>query len=156
MAKTTTATKKTETGKQELVISPPNFKEAKFTIRGNSPYVQNKFSKKAFDAMKATQEAGSTAKKNTKKEAKDFAACYEGAKHISTKGWCGIPAPAFRNALISACKIVGFQMTKGKLSLFCEPDGFGEDGEPLVKITRSIPACSLSRNDAASSPQSVR
>jgi hypothetical protein len=133
------ATKTTKDVVANLLISPPNFQVAKFKIRGTAPYVQNNFSEKARKAMIETQEAGSTAKKGKKKEAKNFEACYEAAMHKSVKGWHGIPAPAFRNAMISACKIVGFHMTKGKLAVFVEADGFEADGKPLVKITKGKP-----------------
>ena len=60
---------------------------------------------------------------------------YEQAKHVSEEGWIGIPAPSFRNAMISACRIVGFKMTLAKLSVFVLPDGFdADDGTPLVRI----------------------
>lgn len=121
-------------------IKAPNFKTATFLIKGNAPYVQNKFSAKAKEQMKATQEAGSSGKKGKKREGKDFQAAYEGAKHISAEGWIGIPAPSFRAALVSACKIVGFHMTKAKLAVFIEADGFdNEDGTPLVKISKGEP-----------------
>lgn len=136
------ATKKStaKTKNVTLVVSPPNFQVAQYSIRGISPYVQNKFSQKAKEMMMATQAAGSTGGKGKKREAKDFQKCYEGALHQASQGWYGIPAPAFRNALISACKIVGFQMTRAKLSLFCLADGHDkEDGSPLVKITKGKP-----------------
>jgi hypothetical protein len=125
---------------QVLTINAPNFQTAEFRIKGTSPFVQNKFSAKAKEEMKSKQEAGSTARKGKKREPKDFKKAYEQAKHISTKGWIGIPAPAFRNALVSACKVVGFQMTKAKLSVFVEADGFDkDDATPLVKITKGKP-----------------
>ncbi|MBE3134790.1 MAG: hypothetical protein IMZ55_15075, partial [Acidobacteria bacterium] len=102
--------------------------------------VQNKFSNKARDTMKAKQEAGQQAKKGKAREAKDFELCYQGAMHKSREGWCGIPAGAFRNAMISACRMVGYQMTRAKLSVFAEADGFDvDDGTPLVKITKGAP-----------------
>ena len=125
---------------KEITIAPPKIKIAEFGIRGVAPYVQNKFSQKAREQMHAKQAAGSTAKKGTKREAKDFQAAYEGAMHKTAEGWCGIPAPAFRNAMISACRVVGFQMTRAKLALFVVPDGFdAEDGTPLVRITKGEP-----------------
>lgn len=137
---TTTKSKNGSEANQAVTIAAPNFKTAQFTIRGTSPYVQNRFSAKAINEIRETQQAGSTAKKGRKKEPKDFEAAYHGAMHISTDGWTGIPAPAFRNAMISACKIVGFHMTKGKLGVFVEADGFDEiDGTPLVKITKGEP-----------------
>jgi hypothetical protein len=137
MAKKTKAAKAAE---EHMVIAPPNFLVAEILIRGNAPYVQNKFSAKAKAEMRATQEAGSTAKKGKKREAKKFKDLYEGAKHIAKEGWEGIPAPAFRNACISACRMAGFQMTRAKLSIFILPDGFDKDDDtPLVKITKGKP-----------------
>ncbi len=55
--------------------------------------------------------------------------------HISQKGWRGIPASCFRQACISACRLVGFKMTLAKLALFVEADGIDADeGTPLVRI----------------------
>lgn len=125
---------------KEVAISAPNIQVAEFLIRGDAPYVQNKFSAKAAAEMKAKQEAGSTGKKGTKREPKDFDALYLGAMHEAAEGWRGIPASAFRNALISACRVVGFAMTRAKLSLFCVADGFDKnDRTPMVRITKGSP-----------------
>ena len=134
-------TKLTKEVSEPVVISPPNFKTVTFCIQGTAPYVQNAFSNKAKEMMMAVQRAGSTAKKGRgKREPKDFQECYERAKHISDDGWCGIPAPAFRNAMVSACRICGFQMTKAKLCVFVEADGYdANEGTPLVKITKGEP-----------------
>ncbi|MFW6342879.1 MAG: hypothetical protein ACOC00_07655 [Halothiobacillaceae bacterium] len=87
-----------------------------------------------------TQAAGSTAKSKKKREARDFEADFHAAQHISEEGWVGIPAPAFRAALISACRLVGFQMTKAKLSIFVVADGIdADDGTPLVKLDAPPP-----------------
>lgn len=134
------AKKKETTSTGNITISAPNFKTVAIKIRGNAPYVQNKFSEKAKGQMRDTQEQGSTAKKGRKKEAKNFQECYEQSMHRSSDGWCGIPASAFRCAMVSACKTVGFAMTRAKLSVFIVADGFdAEDGTPLVKITKGKP-----------------
>ena len=126
--------------KDVVTIKAPNFQQVGFTIIGNAPYVQNKFSQKARQQMKEKQEAGSTGKKGKQREAKDFQLLYEQSLHKSQEGWYGIPAPSFRNALISSCKLVGFHMTKAKLSLFTLSDGFDiDDGTPLVKVTKGKP-----------------
>jgi hypothetical protein len=118
-----------------VTITAPNMQVAEFEIGGTAPLVQNKFSKKAKDEIKGKQELGSVGTKGKKREPKDFKKAYEEAMHISEEGWHGIPAPAFRAALIRACKLVGFEMTMAKCCLFCEPDGFDADeGTPLVKI----------------------
>ncbi len=90
--------------------------------------------------MRAKQQAGPQAKKGKQREAKDFDGAYEAAKHVSTEGWCGIPISAFRSAMISACRMVGFKMTIAKMSVFIDPDGYDRvDGTGLVRITRGEP-----------------
>lgn len=131
--------KKKEDVKQ-LTVPAPNFQVASFTIVGTAPLVGNKFSAKARAEMRAAMEAGSTAKKGKKREPKDFDAAYEQATHRDKNGWAGIPAPAFRNAMISACRTVGFHMTRAKLALFIVADGVDkDDGTPLVRITKGEP-----------------
>lgn len=116
-------------------IKAPNIQTATFRIIGTAPLVQAKFSQKAKEQMMATQAAGSQAKSKKVREAKDFDATCDGSVHYSREGWVGIPAGAFRAAMISACRLVGFKMTLAKLSLFIEADGFDRDeGTPLVKL----------------------
>jgi hypothetical protein len=125
---------------KDMVILPPNFVVGQFEIEGTSPFVQNKWSKKSREEMRKKQEAGSQNAKGKKREAKDFQAAYEGSIHKFEDGGCGIPAPAFRNAMISACRICGFKMTQAKMCLFIEADGVDrEDGTPLVRFTRGEP-----------------
>lgn len=116
-------------------IKAPNLQTATFRIIGTAPLVQAKFSQKAKEQMMATQAAGQTARGKKVREAKDFDAVCDGSVHYSREGWVGIPAGAFRAAMISACRLVGFKMTLAKLSLFVEADGFDRDeGTPLVKL----------------------
>jgi len=128
-----------QTKNQDVVINAPNIKSGTFLIRGNAPLVMNKFSNKAKGCIREKQEAGSTAKGKKVREAKDFQQCYENSKHVSDEGWCGIPASAFRCAMIRACSIVGYKMTQAKMSVFIEADGYDSDGIGLVKITKGSP-----------------
>lgn len=123
-----------------ITIAPPRFETAAFTIEGTAPYVQRKFSKKAQDAIRKDHEEGGTSRSRKKRDPKDYEAeCWE-ALHTAEDGAAGIPAPAFRAAMISACRAAGVVMTRAKLSLFVEPDGFDpEDGTPLVLITKGSP-----------------
>ena len=110
---------------------------AEFKIIGTAPYIQLRFSEKAINAMREKHEAGSQANKKKAKEARDFHEDFLQAQHMSDdkKPWNGIPASAFRNGMISACRLVGFKMTLAKLSVFILPDGFDKvDGVPLIKI----------------------
>lgn len=116
-------------------IKAPNIQSATFRIEGTAPFVQAKFSEKAKNAIRETQEAGSTARGKKKREPKDFDAACDAAVHYSKDGWVGIPAGAFRAGMISACRLVGFKMTLAKLSVFVEADGYDrDDGTPLVRL----------------------
>jgi hypothetical protein len=118
-----------------VAIAPPDFQTAAFKITGSAPLVINKFSAKAREMMRQKQEAGGQAKKGKAREAKDFDACYQNARHISTAGWDGIPAASFRKAMIGACRLVDFKMTLARIGFFIEADGMDADeGTPLVKI----------------------
>jgi len=123
--------------KQQITIAAPNFQTAIFQVRGTSQLVGNKFSARARADMKAKMEAGSTANKGAKRKPKDFKKLYREAIHFAVEGWEGIPAPAFRNAMISACRMVGYQMTRAKLCVFVEADGYDSDDDtPLVRIRK--------------------
>ena len=118
-----------------VTITAPNMVTAVFRIVGNAPYVQLRFPQKAQALMRAKMEKGSQAKKGAKRDPRDFQEDYKQAMYTSTEGWHGIPAPVFRNAMISACRIVGFQMTKAKLAVFCEADGMDkDDATPMIII----------------------
>lgn len=120
---------------REIQIPPPKFDTLIFQLEGTAPYMQARFAEKARNMMRAKHEAGSQGKKGKKRDARNFNEDYEQAKHVSQEGWCGIPASAFRAAMISSCRLVGFKMTLGKLSIFIEADGLDAlDGTPLVQI----------------------
>ncbi len=116
----------------DVTVKAPNFQMLEYHLIGTAPLVINRFAAKA--TLMAKHAAGSTGAKNKKKEAKDFDALYEAAKHRATDGWDGIHAGAFRAALVSACRLVGFKMTIAKLSVFVMADGFDDEGMPLIRI----------------------
>ena len=121
--------------KREVVIQAPNMETIRFGLVGVSPLVICRFSQKAMNMMIEKHKQGSVAKKGNKREARDFNEDYQNAFHKSTEGWNGVSASAFRNALISACRICGFKMTQAKLAVFIVADGVDAvDGLPLVKI----------------------
>lgn len=124
-----------ETPPQTLSVAPPDIRELQITAIGMAPLMICRFSAKAMQQMMEKQSAGSTAKKGAARKARDFDADFQGARHISTDGWDGIHAAAFRNGMISACRLVGFKMTIAKMAVFVTPDGFDQvDGVPLVRI----------------------
>lgn len=130
----------TKANVETITIAPPRFAVLAFRLRGTAPYMQLKFSQKALGAMRATQAAGSTAKKGKAREARDFDADFIQAQHISEEGWNGQPAAAYRNALIDACRMAGYAMTRAKMSAFVLADGLDrDDGTPLIRIIGDPP-----------------
>lgn len=118
-------------------ISAPKFAVLTVPIKNapGSPLVIHAFSAKARAIMREAQELGSVGRKRRPKDPKDFDAVYQGARHISRDGWDGATCATFRNSMISACRLVGYKMTIGKLSVFVEADGnSAADGTPLVRI----------------------
>ena len=94
--------------------------------------------------MQDKMEGGGTSKGKKIRAPRDFDLDVENAKHISREGWCGIPAAAFRAAMISACRLVGFKMTLAKMSLFVQADGYDKiDGQPLIKIVGKPVRCDM-------------
>jgi len=125
---------------EQVSIKAPNMQTISLEIEGTVPLCINRFAQKAIEKMQADQRAGSTKKGKKEREAKDFEALYEGAKHKSEEEWLGFAASALRNGAVSACRAVGYKMTHAKLAFFVEPDGFDMvDGTPLVKITKGEP-----------------
>ena len=123
-----------------ITITPPNFQTLNVRIVGTAPLMQARFSAKSRQAMASKMLAGSTSKKGTKREPRDFDADFQGAHHRTAEGWVGVPAAAFRNACIRACAVVGFQMTTAKMSVFVEADGLdAEDATPLVRLDAGTP-----------------
>lgn len=116
-------------------ITPPHFQAAVVRIVGTAPYVSNAMSAKVIENIIQKQMAGSQANKGRKRDPKDFDAIYKGMLHTSREGWYGVSSSAFRKALISACRTVGFKMTIAKLSVFVEADGYDNvTGFPLTRI----------------------
>lgn len=123
-----------------FTVSPPDIRQINLTIIGTAPLMIARFSQKAMLAMMDKHKAGSTANKSKKRDARDFDADFDAARHISHEGWDGIHAGAFRSGMISACRLVNFKMTLAKLSLFILADGYDRvDNVPLVRIAGGAP-----------------
>ena len=125
----------TKATKEVVTVSAPKIRSIKVKLVGTAPYMQARFSQKAMNAMMDKMTGKTKAGSKKAREARDFEDDYKQAMHISTDGWIGIPASSLRAALISACRLVGFQMTRAKLSVFVPAEGFDKvDGSPLFRI----------------------
>ena len=127
---------------QQIEIKPLNLKTIPLGIVGTQAYVTNKMTPGGRKALRNSM-TGANKKDKTAKRGrpdKDFDAEYEGSLHRDVKDhWVGIPAPAFRSAMIRACSNANVVMTEGKQCFFVEADGVDEDEIPLVKIIKGKP-----------------
>lgn len=142
------------------VIKQANILTATIKVTGTAPFVQNKFSHKAkAKMMEAMATPASEKKAKSARPPRDYDDDFVSAQHISTEGWCGIPCPAFRAAMIDACRAAGVVMTRAKMSVFIKPDGFdADDGTPLVRLLAEPPERmeSLVRNDSGGADVRIR
>jgi len=118
-----------------VTIAAPKFETAVFECVGAAPLVIHRFSAKTKAQMKQKMETGKAASSKKTREAKDTNDLFEESRYRSADGWDGVHAGAFRCALISACRLVGFKMTLAKLSLFVVADGWDRD-EPQIPLVR--------------------
>ena len=134
--------KKAPTEVVRVEIKPPNFRINSIPIIGTAPYVTNKMTDGSRAAMRAGM-TGENKKDKTSKRGrpdKDFQADFQGSQHRDVeKSWVGIPAPAFRSAMVRACGLANVVMTEGKQCFFVEADGIDSDGIPLVRIAKGKP-----------------
>lgn len=146
-------------GVEEVKVSPPRMRVLRLKIVGTHPLVQHRFSEKAIQMMQRAHEEGSQARKGKKREPRDFDENFQQSRHIGLvncvwdeeylenrlvpvpegEEWDGIHAGGFRAAMVDACKLVGFHMTKAKLGVFILADGYSADKSPLVRITKGEP-----------------
>lgn len=120
---------------KSVAISAPRFGRAEFSISGTEVLVIHRFSAKTKLQMKEKMETGKAAGNRKNREPKDTDQTYQEARYKSGDGWDGFHAGAMRNAMISACRLVGFKMTLAKLSIFVEADGHDAE-EPQIPLIR--------------------
>lgn len=131
--------KKVEKGETSVTVRAPKFQVAVFDIKGIAPLCTHRFSLKVKGELKDKMESGKPASSKRKREARSTDDLYNEARYFSKNGkeqWDGFPASAVRNAMIEACRLVGFKMTLAKLSIFTIEDGYDvlEPYIPLVRI----------------------
>jgi hypothetical protein len=121
---------------KSVEIKRPNFQTATFQIKGNAPLVIHRFSSKTKLEMKEKMETGKPADSKKNREAKSTDDLFNEARYTAKEGWDGFHAGAIRNAMIAACRLVGYPMTLAKMSVFVIADGWDakEPQIPLVKI----------------------
>jgi hypothetical protein len=155
MPKKEAVAEKGEGLRERLVISAPNMQTAEFAIVGTSPLVFEAFSRRVLVGIANDRMKGKAAKTG-KKEPPDYDRAYEESMHRTRDGKLGMPATWFRCAMIGACRMVDFKMTRAKMALFVEPDGFEEDGTPLILVTKGKPHKVMHRTRNATGVMDIR
>lgn len=131
-----------------MKITPPDYQNIQLWILGETPYIAGRFSlekqKEIMDKQAgiSTNDDGSTVEvsksKKPKRKPRDFEKEFLGSMYTSEDGWYGMPAAAFRNAMVRACSVADMMMTHAKLSIFVHADGFCKDTKiPLVRVYHS-------------------
>ncbi len=121
---------------------------AEFTLIGTEPLVIHRFSAKTKLQMKEKMETGKAASSKKNRDPKDSEQTFNEARYVSKEGWDGFHAGSMRNAMISACRLVGFKMTLAKLSIFVEADGH-DASEPQIPLIRIRDAAPTMQSDMA-------
>lgn len=130
---------------QSVGIKAPNFKTAVFEIVGNAPLVIHRFSAKTKQQMSQKMATGKAASSKKNREAADLDEKFNDSRYIAKQGWDGFHAGAIRNAMIDACRLVGFKMTLAKMSAFVIADGW-DAKEPQIPLIRIL-GCEAVRQD---------
>lgn len=121
---------------ENFTVQAPRMRYLRVRLIGESAYMMLRFSQKTIAQMREKHEQGTTAGSKKVREKRDFNEDYEQAKHLfQDQKTVGICASSIRNAMISACRIAGFVMTKARLGLFVEEEGTDYvDDVPLIRI----------------------
>lgn len=125
--------------KVRIEITPPNFQILPIRVEGTAPLMLHKFSEKMRKQIQEKQTTKDATKK--KREPKDYAAEFNAARYIAEgKKWDGIPAGAFRAAMIRACsRVDGLPMTVAKGAFFLIAQGHDvTDSTPLIRIEGAV------------------
>jgi len=119
-----------------IVVPPPNLQDYVIRITGTAPYCQLRFGEKAkWEMMKKMEEEQSNIKKKKVREPRNYQEEYDQSMYKTDTGQFGINSSSFRNSMIASTKILNYQTTKAKLSIFVLADGYDfRDLTPLTFI----------------------
>lgn len=126
---------KDKSTKTSVQIKAPDLRIATFHIKGTSPLVIHRFSTKVKEQMARKMEEGKSAGSKKNREPKNSDDTFNESRYISKEGWDGFHAASIRNAMISACRLVGYKMTLAKMSIFVIQDGWDKT-EPQIPLIR--------------------
>lgn len=122
---------KEEASARGYVIPRPLLKLMKVPIIGTTSLIVHSWSQKAIQMILDKQQK----KPQKAKDAKNPDNDYNESRYISDDNWDGVPAAAFKAAIVGACRQVdGLSMTLAKRLAFIQPDGFST--KQNIELTR--------------------
>jgi hypothetical protein len=113
-------------GKEEKILIPsPRLEMIQVTVDGIAPLVMRNWDDKTKQQLADKQSGKNKAPRREDRDPKDV---LNAARYISTEGWDGVPAAAFKGALVRAVSILNvsktdLNMTIAKLCFFIQHDG---------------------------------
>lgn len=112
----------------EIKLEPVEREEIEIAIVGASPLIPHKWSEKSLRMMREAQSGAKARAKRTAKVPEEEA---EGALYRLPDGSPGMPATAFKAAMVGAARLFqGVTMTSLKAAVFV----FGEGADQLVQV----------------------
>ena len=127
---------------ETIVIPAPKLETIEVTLKGITPLVCRNWDEKAMNEMLQKHEGKVRAKARENKDPKRE---FNAARYIALEGWDGVPATAFKAALVSAVRCANIpkadlSLKLAKMSFFVATEGqdkvFGAD---LVRILDAKP-----------------
>lgn len=118
-----------------IEIHAPRIQVVDVPIVGTTPLIVHAWSEKSRKEM-LDKQMGATKRA---KEKKDPHADYMASRYIADAGWDGVPAVAFKAAMVGACRTIDdFPMTLAKRLFRVRADGRSTGGTLAVDLVRII------------------
>jgi hypothetical protein len=133
--------------KGPLVITPMNECFLDIPIIGTAPLVVHRFDEKVKEDFENKIISGSIPLGKKRHDPRVIEEIFEAAKYYGKTGnelWEGFNASGIRNAMVSACRLVGFKMTLARLCIFTVEDG-RDTKNPLFSLVRIIGESRISK-----------
>jgi hypothetical protein len=117
-------------------IRPANMVVIVIRVRGTAPLVIEAFPEKVKQQLLEHMGTPKAEQKGKKaRSVRNYAEEFQQARHRAVAGWDGIPAMAFRQGMIDACRTTDVPMTIAKIATSIVADGFdARSGDPLVRL----------------------
>lgn len=119
---------------EKILIPMPKMEVIQMTLRGIAPLVIRAWDEKTQQQLADKQSTNTKTKKA--REARQPDDVMNAAKYVSTEGWDGVPAAAFKAAMVRAVDLLNLSksdmnMTRAALCIFVKHDGMEKPRKQL-------------------------